>query len=109
MKIINRETNFRKDTCYKIMSKGKICSLSKNEVLKISSPFEELRNEEKDICDTKDLGRANERVKEKHLAKIRILKKEQNGGYILVSSLTCIGTLIVGTIIFMTIKLIVFK
>lgn len=109
MEIINREANIRKDICQRVTTKGRICSLTKNTLQKVTEPFIELMKNSEKILGVADLRNSSIKVREKNLAKARILKMEQNGGYILTSGLTCIGILAIGTIIFITIKFMVLK
>ena len=109
MQIINRDANIKKDICYRITPKSKICDVSNDVALKFTSSFEELKKEGKSISNIDDLSRSSELIKQRHLAKMRILKKEQSGGYVLVGTLTCIGTFLVGMTIFMAIKFMLMK
>lgn len=106
--LLNREPNIRPDMCQRISGKGVICSgISKETVARIITPFEELKKGEKSISNIDDLQLANQKVREREITKTRVLKKEENGGYILVGSLTCLGTLAIGTLIFMAIKVLI--
>lgn len=109
MQIINRDANIRSDICYRISSRGSICNIGKESILKISTPFEELRKEGKSISNINDLSRVSEIARQRHIAKMKLLRKEQNGGYILIGGLTCIGTFAIGIVIFMAIKFILIK
>ncbi len=103
--LINRDPNFRADICQRVHGKGVICDgISKNDVIRLSTPFDEIKKDGKSISGTDDLLVASKKMKERELAKKRVLIREQNGGYILIGSLTCIGTLAIGTLIFMVIK-----
>lgn len=105
IEIINREVKLR-DICYRITSKGAICKLNNDELLKISSPFRELN---KDISNIDDLRVASSNVREREKARVRTLKMQENGGYVLIGGLVCIGTLVTGIIIFETIKFLILK
>ena len=103
--LLNREPNFRNDTCQRISDKGIICeNISKEHIERISIPFEELKKDEKSISSTEDLSFASERVKEREKVRKRVLQKQEEGGFILIGSLTCLGTLAIGSLIFMAIK-----
>lgn len=104
IEIINRLPNFRKDICQRITSSKSMCSLNKNQFSRISAPFTELMNDGVVSSNLEELKIATDRARDKEFAKIRKLEIQQNGGFILVSGLTCVGTLIVGAIIFMAIK-----
>ena len=103
MKIVNRDVEFG-NLCQRISSENNLCVLNNEEEKMITSAFDKLREGGKEIYTIEDLSVANEMVKSEKLAKARVLKKENSSGFILISSLTCIGTVIVGAIIFMTIK-----
>jgi len=106
--LMNKDPNFRKDVCQRISGEGIICDeLSKSEVARISAPFEEIKKDNKSISSTEDLSLASERIKEREMARKRVLQREKEGGFIIVSSLTCMGTLAIGTLIFMAIKFII--
>lgn len=106
--ITNRDANIKSGTCYKIRNTGTICSISKEDIIIISSPFEHLKIEGNSISSINDLNKASIIIKERDLAMKRVLIKEK-GGYVLVGSLTCMGTILIGTIIFMAIKFILMK
>ena len=106
--LLNREANFRPNICQKKSDKGIICDrISKSDVEIISAPFEELKKEGKSISSTDDLVNASQIVREREIARKRVLRREENSGFILVGSLTCLGTLAIGSLIFMAIKLII--
>lgn len=111
MQILNKEANIRSDVCYRVTSEGKICDVNKDQVERIIAPFEELRKESKSVANIEDLGRANTLAREKRLIRVRKLEEEQrnqrNAGFALVGSITVIGTLVMGLIIFMAVKMIV--
>lgn len=107
--ITNRDANIKSGTCYKIRNTGTICSISKEDIIIISSPFEHLKIEGNSISSINDLNKASIIIKERDLAKKRVLIIKEKGGYVLVGSLTCMGTILIGTIIFMAIKFILMK
>lgn len=104
--ILNRDVNLRSDICHRISSKGTIGDISKNVVSKIIECFDELKNSGKSISNLNGLREVVEIVRNRTLVKMRILKKHENGGYILVSGITVVGIVSVGAIIFMAIKFI---
>ena len=111
MQILNKSANMRNDVCYRISSNGKICELNKEQIENIISPFDELRREEKSIANIDDLEKANTISKQKRLVRVKKLEEEQrlqrNAGFALVGSITLVGTLFVGLVIFMAIKMII--
>ena len=109
MQIINRRPNIKEDICYKINSKCFICDVSKDDVLKISAPFEELKKEGKSISNIDDLTRTSELVRQRNIAKIKLLRRQQSGGYVIIGGLTCVGTFLIGAIIFLVIKFMLIK
>ena len=106
MKIVNRDVDFG-NICQRINTNNNICNLTNEEEKRISFVIEKLTSDGRESYSMEELSVASEIVKKERLSKTRILEKKDNGGFVLISSLTCIGTLIVGTIIFMTIKLFV--
>ena len=108
--LLNREPNFRNDTCQRISDKGVICeNISKENIKRISIPFEELKKDNKTISSTDDLSIASSRVRERDRVRKRVLQRQKEGGFILISSLTCMGTLAAGSLIFMAIKYIIME
>lgn len=105
IQIINREPNFRSTACQRVDLRKSICTSNKENLSKLLEPFIELMKENSQVFNLNNLKDAASRVEALRQAKIRKLKREQNGGFILISGLTCIGTLIVGTVIFMTIEM----
>lgn len=111
MQILNKNANMKSDVCYRVTSDGKICDVNKDQVERIIAPFDELRREDKSVSNIEDLGRANTLSREKRLIRVRKLEEEQrnqrNAGFALVGSITLVGTLVVGLIIFMIVKMII--
>lgn len=106
--LLNREPNFRNDTCQRIADKGIICkNISKEDTERISAPIEELKKQEKSIFGMEDLKLANQRINNRELVRKRVLQRQKEGGFIIISSLTCMGTLAIGSLIFMAIKYII--
>ena len=106
MEIVNRDVNFG-NICQRINTNNNICNISSEQEKRICSVIQKLKDDGRESYNMEELSVASEIVKKERLSKTRILEKKDNGGFVLISSLTCIGTLIVGTIIFMTIKLFV--
>ena len=106
--LLNREPNFRNDTCQIVSDKGIICdNISKENIERISIPFKELKKDNKSISSTDDLSLTSNRVRERERIRKRVLQRQEEGGFILISSLTCMGTLAAGSLIFMAIKYII--
>lgn len=113
MQILNKTTNMRNDICYRVSSNGRICELNKEQLENFVAPFELLSKEDKSISNVEDLGKANALAREKVRTRIRRLENEQairrNAGFALISSVTIVGILVMGLIIFMAIKVIMFR
>lgn len=108
--LLNRDPNFKSDVCQRISDRGIICeNIKKNNVQMIIAPFEEVRKSDKSISSIEDLQLAGQRVKEREIARKRVLEKKENGGYILIGSLTFTGILAIGSVIFMAIKSIIVR
>ena len=106
--LLNRDPNFKPNSFQKITDKGVICEgIGRDDVEMISAPFEESRKDDKSISSMEDLQLYGRRVKERENIKKRVLVKEENGGYVLVCSLTFVGILSIGALIFMAIKFII--
>ena len=99
MEIVNRDANFRSDICQRVNSEKAICSVIKDYVSMLCDVFEELKK-------GKDIKIAVSNIRERNLAKKRILKKEENGGFALITGVTVLGTLGIGMLIFMAVKFI---
>ena len=109
IEIINKRPNFRGDTCQKVNSNKKVCSLNRNQFLRISAPFTELLNSGVVSSNLDELKSATARSRDKEFANIRKLEREKNGGFILISGLTCIGVLLLSAVIFTAVKFMVLK
>lgn len=107
--IINREPNMKSGVCYKVGRSGYICAISKEFVSKFIAVFDELKKENNNISNIQDLSKISEMIRQRNFEKTRILKKENNSGYILIAGVTCIGILLMGISIFMAIKFILVK
>lgn len=107
--LLNRDANIRDDIGHRINTNGNgfICSTTKDNVQIISEAFEELRKDGKSISSLEELTPASSRVQERNNVMKRVLRKKENGGYVLIGSLTCVGVLAVATLIFMAVKLII--
>lgn len=99
MEIIDREPNFRVDTCQRVNSEKKICDVFKDYVTMLYEIFEELKK-------TKDVKKATANVRERNIAKKRILKKEENAGFALITGVTILGTIGFSALVFVAVKLI---
>lgn len=112
MQILNKTVNMRNDVCYRVSSEGRVADVNNEFVENVIETFEELRKNEKSISNVEDLHRANVLSREKRVVRIRKLQDEQtvrrNAGFALISSVTVIGTLVMGMLIFMIIKMVVF-
>ena len=109
LNIEKNNLNLRKDICHRITSSSRIIPLSKDNLLSLMEPFIELVKSDKITFNLEELKEVTSRVM--MMNKKRVLRKDEkeNGGYILIGSLTFISTLIVSTIVFMAIKFIVLK
>lgn len=102
--IINREANFNPNSIQRVNNANNIFTSDKNIEEAINKPFEKLRNSDKSISNHSDLRESVELVKKEKLAKTRVLTKPENSGFILMGSLTIVGIVGLGTLIFMAIK-----
>lgn len=113
MEIINRDANFNQNAFQRVNEDGKICDINSQQISQISEPFESLRKGGKPVSDEKELEIVSEEARKaanrRNLTRIRTKELEREGGFILVSGATIFGTLTIGTMIFMAIKLIVMK
>lgn len=107
--IINREPNIKSGVCYRVGRSGYICDISKEIISKFIAIFSELKKEGNSISNIEDLSKASEVLRKRNFEKTRILKKDNNSGYIFVGGLTCIGILLMGMSIFMAIKFILVR
>lgn len=107
--LLNRKPNFNENAFQHINSKNNIIEIDKSTEKKINDPFVMLQNSDKSISNLSDLREMSSLRKKEELAKRRVLEKKENGGYILMGSLTCMGITAIGTIIFMVIKNLLIK
>ena len=99
MEIVNRDVNFRSDTCQRVSSEKAICGVLKNYIAMLSEVFEELKS-------NKDVKVALSNIRERNLAKKRVLKREENAGFALITGVTILGTIGIGILIFMAVSFI---
>lgn len=104
--ILNKDVNLRVNVCHRLGNNGVICFVNKNYVQRMIEYFDELRKSDKSISNFRDLINVIEIVRQRRLAKMRVLKKQENSGYILVSGITLSGIVALVAIIFMTINFI---
>ena len=102
--IINREVNFNPNTVQRVNSENNIFAGDKNIEQAINDPFVKLRNSDKSISNSSDLKESAELVRKEKLAKMRILTKQENSGFVLIGSFTVMGIAGLSAIIFMAIK-----
>jgi len=108
--LLNRDPSFKSDVCQRVSDKGVVCEgISKDNIVMISAPFDEVRRTDKSISSSEDLQLAGQRIKEREMVKKRMLEKKENEGYILIGSLTFTGILALGSLIFMAIKSIIVR
>ena len=107
--LLNRKPNFNENAFQHINSKNDIIKINKVIEKRISDPFVRLQSSDKSISNLSDLRETKELVRKEELAKGRVLEKKENGGYILMTTLTCMGITAIGTIIFMALKSILMK
>lgn len=111
MQILNKTVNVRDDICFRASSNGKVYDFNKEHVENIIAAFEQLGKEDKSIANIEDLKMAHELSREKKMIRIKQMADEQrmqkNAGFALISSVTIIGTLVMGLIIFMAVKAII--
>lgn len=102
--IINRGLNLDPYTVHRIDSKNTLFTGDKSLEKAINDPFVKLRSSGKRISNYSDLVEFTELVRKEKIAKMRVLTKQENGGFVLMGSLTVMGIVGIGAIIFMVIK-----
>ena len=111
MQILNKTANVRDDVCFRTSSNSKIVVVNKENVETLMAIFEELKKEDKSVANIEDLGRVSTLERERRLVRVKKLESEermkQNAGFVFVGSITTVGLLVMGLLIFMTIKLFV--
>lgn len=101
--IINREANFNPNRIHGVNNANNIFTSDKETEKALNKPFENLRkNSDKSISNHSDLRESVKLAKKE--AKTRVLTKPENSGFILMGSLTVVGIVGLGTLIFMAIK-----
>lgn len=98
--IIDKKLKFKNPQLVLSNSKGNIGRVSKDFIDNLIIHFEELKANEKDKYSSSELKEVHEKIRNKHVAKQRLLKKEENMGFITIGSITIVGFLIIGFIIF---------
>ena len=107
----NKSVNMRSDMGYRITSLSKVKDVNKEYVEGILAISDELSKDNKSIANIEDFSRAKTRFNEKKLMRIKKIEDTQmfqkRAGFALIGSVTVIGALVMGLIIFMAIKIIV--
>lgn len=107
-RIVNRAVKFKDNTCQKIdETKGNIAKVSKSVIDKIKEPFDRLKENMKNDIERKNLEKEIAIVKQDILMKkdeLRRIKRMEtvrtNSGYIAMSGLIIVGTILVAVAIF---------
>lgn len=103
-RILNRDVKFKNPQLVLSNSKGSINDVPKDIVDNLQNHFNELYINGKDNYSLSDLEEAHKVIKERHVAKMRVLRKEEEKGFVITSLLTIIGIITLGFIIFTTIS-----
>lgn len=86
------------------VEKNTIITTSRNHVDKLCAPFDYLRKNASDgYSDYQELTEANTITRKNTLARVKRLELEKTAGYVTISTLTIIVTLVIGLIIFITV------
>lgn len=81
-----------------------IITTSKNHVDKLCEPFDYLRKNANDgYSDYQELTEASTLARKNALAKVKRLELEKTAGYVTISTLTIIVTLVIGLVIFIAV------
>ena len=93
-KIVNREPNIARTQL--VYTRNNISGVDRSLVDKMDRVFSETRNIGKEKVSSSELRDVSERIRKEHLAKVRVLKKEENKGFVIIGSLT-LGTILLLT------------
>ena len=86
------------------VEKNTIITTSKNHVDKLCEPFDYLRKNANDgYSDYQELTKASTIARKNALAKVKRLELEKTAGYVTISTLTIIVTLVIGLVIFIAV------
>lgn len=86
------------------VEKNTIITTSKNHVDKLCDPFDYLRKNANDgYSDYQELTEASTIARKNALAKVKRLELEKTAGYVTISTLTIIVTLVIGLVIFIAV------
>lgn len=107
MQILNKDVNLG-NVVYMVSNSSKVSDTNVTEVKEFISVVEELKREEKSVFNINDFTEARKRERANKLVRIRRPDEHmKNAGFALVCSITTIGILVMGLLIFMAIKLFV--
>ncbi len=98
--IIDKKLNFKNPQLILSKSRGNIGNIPREVLYNLIAHFEELRSIKKESYKSSDLKEVNEIIRKRHMAKVRVLKKEENMGFITIGSITIVGFLILAFVIF---------
>ena len=101
-KYINRQPNFKPDDVKRWNdSENNITAIPIELAERMQNTFNELANSNEN--DFQRVQEANELVKANVRKRVKQLENEKRAGYVAISTLTIIGTLLIGAIIFMVV------
>jgi hypothetical protein len=104
MEILNKVAIINGNACYYVSPDSKIVDINKEYIQHIADVYDEARKDNKEVISADELNVFSERVKKNTLMRIKKLENQDRAGYVLVGSLTCIGTLLIAFIIFLAVS-----
>ena len=103
-KYINRQPNFKPDDVKRWNdSENNITAIPIELAERMQNTFNELAKANSNENDFQRVQEANELVKANVRKRVKQLENEKRAGYVAISTLTIIGTLLIGAIIFMVV------
>lgn len=103
-KYINRQPNFKPDDVKRWNdSENNITAIPIELAERMKNTFNELAKANSNENDFQRVQEANELVKANVRKRVKQLENEKRAGYVAISTLTIIGTLLIGAIIFMVV------
>ena len=101
--IINKKPSFNNPQLVLSNGKGNLGNVPKELSDNLINHFEELKSTKKDSYTSFDLREVHEIIRKRNMAKVRVLKKEENMGFISIGIITIMGFLVISFIIFATV------
>lgn len=98
--IIDKKVNFKNPQLILSNRKGNLGNVPREFLDNLVAHFNELTSTKKEKYTSSELKDVHEIIRKRHMAKVKVLKKEENKGFITIGSITIIAFLVISFVIF---------